>query len=270
MKKIYCLLLVPVFMLPSCGAKKISDEKALEIINAVHDKYMTLQDTAEAYEATLHLKQEMYEKEIGKTSKNEVKYHIWGNKDGSIKVEAKGTESGEKAEYYIIQIPSQKYEQITYVKVYEPGAKEYVESVYVRADNSRYDSQIESFETIYAVPTTITNSVADPWNMKEIIVKDPQYSISDSLEINYYSTGDKNLTVKTIYKSSMTLNGSELREIDYSFNIVYDNLVFSSLKASQKQNDGTNIDVDATFSVKNKPFKIVVPENYEKLIVRDV
>ena len=57
MKKIYCLLLVPAFMLPSCGAKKISDEKALEIINAVHDKYMTLQDTAEAYEATLHLKQ---------------------------------------------------------------------------------------------------------------------------------------------------------------------------------------------------------------------
>lgn len=269
MKKIYCLLLVPAFMLPSCGAKKISNEEALEILGAVHEKYGTLQDTVEAFETTITISLDSYEVEIGKAVRTELKYHIWSNKDSATKAEVKGTLSGDKIDYYIVHIPSPKYEEVTYAKAYNPETKTKDEFVYVKADNNYYSDQIKTYTSVVGVAYSMIDSMIDPYNMEEVLVYDPERAknVDYDVDINYYSTGSKNLTIKSKYKYSSTMNGNEQRDIEVDYEITYKDLIFASAKGVQKTNFGSDGKISVNFSTKNKPFKIVVPENYEKLIV---
>ena len=259
-KKLFFLL--PIVALTACSTlgKEISKEDALEKAEAIEEQLA--EDTEINREMRLAMSTDQGKGEEKVSSSGS--YLLKTNSDNEYycKMEGKtkqnGEETKEAAEFYLVN--NEEYEQVCWAKVYDASKKEYVTAAYTKKDNASFNSIVSQLESNLLVPAIYLLTFSYPTSLIE------SYEKSEDYKVTYYSTGEKNLSIK--------VNVNVDAEDDENESIVsmvgtftYDNNRFTKSDVNATSSFGNKQSVKMSVSYKNS-LKFTLPSGWEKDIVK--
>ena len=260
------LLMIPALLLVACKGQKIGEDKAKEIANKITENTEKNLDGA-SFEMKLTMKSA--EGKGSEREESDLSYVLTQDKDENIKFKMKGNEGEEKYDFVIYQVKNETYEEVSYIKEYNVETKEYTERVYTKATDDDYSSQTSAYTMNALAPVLIIAGLADPVKLMEsddfMEGESEEDGLTFNTKINYYSTGEKNLTIEAerkYVKGEIAADDEVATEAKYT--ITYDNLIFKKAVITGKSNLGNNSSANASLELKK--VNIELPSGWEKLV----
>ena len=263
MKKVILLIIIPALLLTSCRGKAIPPEEAKKIMNSIHEN----KDVPENVEFNMKVSG-VSRDDKGENQSTNLTYHIISNENDETRFEMKGTNEGTKYDLTFYTVKNETYEEVTYVKEYDKESKDYNEYTFTKKDNISYSTDVLTYQLQLLLPGLVVAAYSDPTYIddKEGDVADESGHTTNT-KINYYSTGEKNLTVEIIKKvSGYEKNEGEENSVEGTVTATYDDLMLKKLVTKAKSNYGNNSSMEATLKYSDNLTKITLPNGWEKHI----
>lgn len=267
-KQLLSLLMVPALLLCSCKGSKISEEKAKELAEKISANRETIPENSKSSEIILEYKVAEGKGEERKSA--DIKFEFTQDVDENLKLKVKGTDDENKNyDFVLYKVKNEAYEEVSYVKEYDQEAKKYTETVYLKKDNADYTNVVGSYTIIALVPVFFLVGFTDPVETMKAEAftagEIEKEGLTYNNDVNYYSSGDKNLTME----SNIKLVKGEVPEdkevnLNQSYSVTYDNLFLKKIIMSGKSNYGNKMAVNASISLSSKA--VALPSGWEKLI----
>ena len=266
--KALSLLMIPMILLVACKGPKISAEKASELAKKITENTEALEDAS--FEMNLTMKAAS-----GKGAEKQetnLSYVLQQDKEENMKFKVKGKDKDKSYDYVIYVVKDKDYDTVAYIKEYNLETKEYNEYVYTKVTHDDYSSRTSPYTTNALVPAFLIAGLADPVKIMESEDFQEGESTEDELtyktEVNYYSTGEKNMTIEAerkLVKGDIPEGDEEATEAKYT--ITYDNLIFKKAVITGKSNFGNNTSMNASLDLKK--VNIELPKNWKDLLNRE-
>ena len=267
-QKLLSLLIVPTLLLCSCKGPKIEEDKARELANKISENQDKLQDYGSIITVEM------------KNGKEGLKYEINQGSDSNVKLKIKGSNEDEKLDFVLYSVKNEEHEEITYIKDYDQEKKSYNEYVYSKKLTENYSLLVFKYSVHALLPTFFVAAFADPVRVMENDEYKAGEYVNDGItyenKVNYYSSGEKNLTIEIHQKyvsgepikdETPADDEDEVEEYakETKMSITYDNLVIKSIDGSTKSNLNNNSSFKANVELK-KTLNIDLPAGWEKLL----
>ena len=265
-KKLSLLVLLPAFMLSSCGdGAEITDPAKLkETKDAISAKTKDIKN----YEMTMKSSATSYDDSAKKnvTMESEMVFRANANEEMYLKSVSK--EGDQKEETTIYLVKDAKYKQVLYLDMYDEDTKKNEKTVYGYDGNEL----TFSFAALYFLaPTLYTSMFLDPNTIsaEDLLEETAENSETEyTVESKYYSKGDGNLTLKISAKAKEGAKSEDEYAVSESYTVVYDNYYWKSALIEQESNKGNKSKAEITFTVKDE-VKIELPSGWEDLINKE-
>ena len=260
------LLLVPPLLLVSCKGSKIGDEKAKEIANKITEYTNALEKPS--FEVTVKAKG--VEGKGDERKEENVSYTWAQDKDENMKLKVKGKDGDENYDFVIYVVKVKEYDTVAYIKEYNVETKAYNEYVYAKTVTEDYSSKTSVYTKHAFGPALLVAALSDPIKfMESDDLQEGEAEDGDGItyntEINYYSNGEKNLTIEATrkYVKGDVEEGEEITT-DYKYSVTYDNLVIKKAVINGKSNLGNTS--ETKLNIEFKKLTIELPSNWESLL----
>ena len=264
-KRLLTVLTIPALLLCSCKGAKITEEKAKEIATKITENEAALED--QGFEMVLE-----YKTSTGKGDArviSDAKYEFSQDKDENIRLQVKGIDQDKKYDFVFYKVSNDTYEEVSYIKEFNEEENKYVESVYTKKGNDDYSDITSSYSLIAIVPAFVLAGYASPDQLMEgadfktgEIEED---GLKYSRSVNYYSTGDKNLTIESTTKLlDKTYPDDEEIPLEAKYSLTYDNLIIKNVNVSGTSNYDNKSLIKANLKLIDKA--ITLPNGWEKLL----
>lgn len=261
---IKALVFIPIIALSSCSflGKEVNEDFA----NKYEEKITDMDDIE-----TITFKLDFSGTKGGSKSQSKGKYILKKDKDDNKYFYVDGNDEGEREFIELYQVNNETYEEVTWVKYLEDGKEK--TACYAKKDNADYNKQTSDFTMTAALaPSLIYALCSSPSSVvKDLLDSDDAESI-----ITYYSTGEKNLSVKKVIKpaskdGSSSESTSSSEEDDDEPNsgtavITYNNYLLSSINVSASSDKGTKQKI--TGSASYGKVTVSLPSGWEKLLAK--
>ena len=248
-KKLLSLLFIPTLLLCSCKGAKITEDKAKELAAKIVANEDALEGKGTEINATL------------KDNKNNVTYQLITDKNENVKFKAKGKADDESLDFVIYTVKNEEHEEVSYIKSYNHETKTYSEHVYSKKETTGYSALVSPYSMQALAPLLMVAGFADP-------VKIMTYNN----KTEYFSTGERNLTIEITQKyvsgEPIVEEGEEVDDEypkDMKLTITYDNLVLKSVNATVKSSKGNTGSIKTTVNINNS-LKVELPKNWKDLL----
>ncbi len=258
------LLVIPAMLLVGCKGAKISEEKANELAKKINENTESL--GAASFEMSVIMKGAKGKgSEKEETSKT---YPLTQDKDENMKLKAKGNEGEEKYDFVIYIVKNETYDTVAYIKEYDMETKQYSEHVYTKATDLDYSDKTSPYTMLALVPALFVAGFADPVTLMESDDFKAGEEVDDEItyktEVNYYSAGEKNLTIESVRKAVSGVPEDKETTTDMKYTITYDNLLFKNAVITGKSNYGNKTEIKSKLEMKK--LTVELPSGWEKLI----
>ena len=258
------LLIIPAILLVGCKGAKISEEKANELAKKINEYTESLEKAS--FEMSVIMKGTE-----GKGSEKEesnVTYTLTQDKDENMKLKAKGYDGEEKYDFVIYIVKNETYDTVAYIKEYDVETKQYSEHVYTKATDLDYSDKTSPYTIVALVPALFVAGFADPVTLMESDDFKAGEEVDDEItyktEVNYYSAGEKNLTIEANRKATAGVTDDKETATDMKYTITYDNLLFKNAVITGKTNYGNKTEIKSKLEMKK--LSVELPSGWEKLI----
>ena len=268
-KRLLTLMLLPAMLLCSCNGMKIEEDKAKEIAAAIKENVDNLENEKKN---NVNIKM-TYKEAKGQGDLKivtDATYKVITNAEGASRYEAKGKDANVSEDFVIITKKDTTHEELTYIKTYNETSQKYDEFVYSKVQTANYSSYKNEYSTRMIGPLLIAAFLMYP---ESIMPKedDPETEVEDGVtyknSYNYYSWGDKSLTVVYEKKAiSEAPNDTEV-EISTKYNVKYRNLLVKTIRADGTSNYGNKTAIKADFKFSTSLYAIDLPNNWQSLLV---
>ena len=259
------LLVIPAMLLVGCKGAKISEEKASELAKKISENTESLSNSSFEMSVTMKGAEGKGEEKV----ESNVSYTLTQDKEENMKLKVKGYEGEEKYDFVIYIVKNKTYDTVAYIKEYNVETKEYSERVYTKATDEDYSEQTASYSMIALVPAFMVAGFADPITLMESddfkVGEEVDDGITYKTEVNYYSTGEKNLTIEANRKAtSQNIPEDKETATEMKYTLTYDNLLFKKAVITGKSNYGNKTDVKSSLDIKK--LTVELPSGWEKLV----
>lgn len=247
------LVLLPIFALAACGGLgKEADAQAVA-------KYQ--EEMAKVEEAkNITFSVEMNGKTGADHQATKAAYKMKQAENGDLYYYTYQKQGKTEAKMELYQVKNEKYEEVTYIKIVSGGQSAAL--AYAKKDNATYDDSIADYVTSAGMaPAMFYMMLASPEGALELMEAD-----EENMEFKYYSTGEKNLSVKAEVKNGQPVEDEDEYATSGSMTITYNDYRFSSVSISSKTNLGNSASVSGSASYGK--VSIGLPSGWEKAIVK--
>lgn len=251
------LFLIPTLLLASCGGlgKEITEEESKEISENIAEEAANQKDIA-------------FELSMGGTS-GESKVKV--NQEYKMKLAENGDkyyyalqEEGENKSFFeVYQVANETYDEVTWVKYLSEG-KELTAAYAKKGNELVYEASVVTFVASASFgPGAFYAMFSSP----DVFVSDYVDAQSENATIKFYSTGEKNLSIKVTVKNEQKPEDSE-DDDDWvkegNFTVTYDNNLLKSFEISSTTNLGNKATGKGKASYGAQ--KISLPKGWEDLL----
>ena len=258
MKKAKLFVLIPaLFALTACGLGKEVDEQAAKDYEAkMAEEPITSQDSV-----NFNLTTNGTQGKDKVKSSAEYKMKI-NNKTGNSYFYASSEQDGKKSFFEAYVCKDETYEEVTWVKYLDNNTETTV--AYTKKGNEIVYTTVAAtlvtsasfgpvgFYTMFSVPTAVVEGA----DFEE-----------ENAKVQYYSNGEKNLSVKvTVSEPKEAPEDEEEYATSGSITAVYDIYLLKSFEVSAKTNLGNSATMKASASYGEA--KVSLPKDWEKVIVK--
>lgn len=265
-KKFSLLVLLPAFMLSSCGdGAEITDSAKLkETKDAISAKTKDIKN----YEMTMKSSATSYDDSAKKnvTTESEMLFRANANEEMYLKTVSKEGDQKEESTIYLVK--DAKYKQVLYLDMYDEDTKKNEKTVYGYEGNEL----TFSMSALYLLaPTLYTSMFLDPNTIsaEDLLEETAENSEAEyTVESKYYSKGDGNLTLKISAKAKEGAKSEDEYAVSENYTVVYDNYYWKSAVIEGESNKGNKSKAEITFTVKDE-VKIELPSGWEDLINKE-
>ena len=262
-KKFSLLVLLPAFMLSSCGdgAEVTDPAKLKETKDAISAKTKDIKN----YEMTMKSSATSYDDSAKKNVAMESEMVFRANANEEMYLKSVSKEGDKKEESTIYLVKDAKYKQVLYLDMYDEDTKKNEKTVYGYDGNEL----TFSFAALYFLaPTMYTSMFLDP-SAEDLLEETAEDSEAEyTVESKYYSKGDGNLTLKISAKAKEGAKSEDEYTVSESYTVVYDNYYWKSAVIEGESNKGNKSKAEITFTVKDE-VKIELPSGWEDLINKE-
>ena len=258
------LLIIPAMLLVGCKGAKISEEKASELAKKINENTESLSNSSFEMSVTMKGAEGKGEEKV----ESNVSYTLTQDKEENMKLKVKGYEGEEKYDFVIYIVKNKTYDTVAYIKEYNVETKEYSERVYTKATDEDYSEQTAGYSMIALVPVMMVAGFADPVTLMESddfkVGEEVDDGVTYKTDVNYYSTGEKNLTIEASRKATAGVPEDKETATEMKYTITYDNLLFKNAVITGKSNYGNKTEIKSKLEMKK--LTVELPSGWEKLV----